>query len=395
MSHHPRIRALTFALCLLAFGASIGSEQAARPAGTAPDGLLRSELSLVGRTASVSVTPGLRASDPAYQSLFAAGDLAGGGRARIGQLRTTGALQFGTVAVGKNDAAGVRYDLWLEGMRDGWQLEIVDASAPTGTETAAAPAKIVLARHPNPVASPTLVAALLPATRDTGRLVLKWGEFTADSELQFAEPTQRRTGSGRPNEPIARRHDEDNRSARATMLAQLNETALVLPDGSRFSISFARSFPKGSRRVSAAGTLGRAGLTVDGPDFARLMSTADGAVVQLTEAPVPRLAIAAPLRIGNVLLRAGNQASGHPGAYGLWLKRAGHGWRLVFSHEPDTWGTQHDPKFDAAEIEVSHSQGGEPSRPFAVALEPTAAARGRLLIQWGPHEWTADFVAAD
>jgi Protein of unknown function (DUF2911) len=395
MSHHACIRTLAVGVFLVAVGARISSEQVSKPAATTPDGLLRSELSLVGRTASVSVTPALRASDPAHQSLFAAAG-ADGGRVRIGQLRTTGTLQFGTISVGKIDPAGVRYDLWLQSTRDGWQLEIVEPSAQTGTETASAPAKISLARHPSPVAFPTLIAALLPASRDTGRLVLKWGEFTADTELQFTEPTNRRpTGTGRPNEPISRTHDEDNRTARLTMLAQLNETAMVLPNGSRFSISFARSFPKGTRRVSAAGTLGRGGLGVDGPDFARLMSTADGAVVQLTEAPVPRLAIEAPLRIGNVLLRAGNQATGYPGAYGLWLKRAGRGWRLVFSNEPDTWGTQHDPRFDAAEIDVSHSEGGEPSRPFAIALEPTAADRGRLLIQWGPHEWIADFVAAD
>jgi hypothetical protein len=386
---------------VVAVGARISSEQAAKPAATTPDGLLRSELSLVGRTASVSVTPALRASDPAHQSLFAAAG-ADGGRVRIGQLRTTGTLQFGTISVGKIDPAGVRYDLWLAGTRDGWQLEITDtastptASTPAGTETPSAPARIALTRRASAVAVPALVAAMLPASRDTGRLVLKWGEFTADTELQFTEPTNRRpTGTGQPNEPISRRHDEDNRTARLTMLAQLNETAMVLPNGSRFSISFARSFPKGTRRVSAAGTLGRGGLGVDGPDFARLMSTADGAVVQLTEAPVPRLAIEAPLRIGNVLLRAGNQATGYPGAYGLWLKRAGRGWRLVFSNEPDTWGTQHDPRFDAAEIDVSHSEGGEPSRPFAIALEPTAVDRGRLLIQWGPHEWIADFVAAD
>jgi hypothetical protein len=174
----------------------------------------------------------------------------------------------------------------------------------------------------------------------------------------------------------------------------MNETALVLPTGARFAVAFARSFTKSQRAVSAAGTAARLGLTVDGPDFARLMQTPDGAVVQLTDAAVPRLINAAALRFGTTLLRAGNQAPGVPGAYGMWLKRAGREWRLVFNDESDAWGSQHNPKSDVAEIALTYASSsvGDPSRPFAVALEPTAADRGRLIILWGPHEWTADFV---
>jgi hypothetical protein len=67
---------------------------------------------------------------------------------------------------------------------------------------------------------------------------------------------------------------------------------------------------------------------------------------------------------------------------------------LVFNNEPDAWGSQHDPKFDAAEIELSHSEGHAAARPFAVAIVPNGPDHGRLLIVWGPHEWTADFVAS-
>ena len=66
----------------------------------------------------------------------------------------------------------------------------------------------------------------------------------------------------------------------------------------------------------------------------------------------------------------------------------------MFNNEPDAWGSQHDPKSDAAEIELSHSEGHAAARPFAVALVPTATDRGRLVIIWGPHEWTADFAVA-
>ena len=131
-----------------------------------------------------------------------------------------------------------------------------------------------------------------------------------------------------------------------------------------------------------------------GVDFSHIASAVDGAVVALTESAVPRLKIEMPLRFGKVMVRTGNQVGGFPGAYGIWLKRVGSGWRLVLNDESDAWGSQHDPKFDAAEMDLAHSEGHAASRPFGVALIPTAADRGRLVIVWGPHEWTADFVVA-
>jgi hypothetical protein len=175
------------------------------------------------------------------------------------------------------------------------------------------------------------------------------------------------------------------------MLTQRSETALVLATGPRFSVSFQRTFAKGERSTNAAGAQTSRGLAVDGPDFARLLSTPVGSVVQLTSASVPRLKIDTSLRFGKTTVATGNQGAGIPGLYGIWLKRVAMGWRLVFNHEADVWGSQHDPKFDAAEIDLTHSEGHAASRPFAVALVPTAADRGRFVIVWGPHEWTADF----
>ena len=54
-------------------------------------------------------------------------------------------------------------------------------------------------------------------------------------------------------------------------------------------------------------------------------------------------------------------------------------------------GSQHDPQFDAAEIDLAQSDGHAADRPFAISLIPTSPDRGRLVIVWGPHEWTADF----
>jgi len=222
---------------------------------------------------------------------------------------------------------------------------------------------------------------------------LRWGEFEAAGDVVVAAPprTQRAAENPRPNTTINRSHTEDTSAlSRARLLAQRNETAMVLTSGERLSVSFQRSFAQGER-AAGGGTPRTRGLAADGPDFARLASTPDGAVVMLTEASVPRLRIERPLQFGATQVAVSNQVPNSPGSYGLWLKRAGTGWRLVFNHEPDAWGSQHEPKFDAAEIALQHSEGHAPSRPFAIGLEPTGAERGRLLIIWGPHEWSADF----
>lgn len=389
--------------------------QSARPAASAGDGLLRSELSLMTRTVSIAVRPDLKTGSSEHRSLSEPTGAAADGRVRIGQLRTNGALQFGATGVGKLSAAGIVYDLSLLRKGDSWHLEATEvpapdpappsppgsssppASAPAGTSPPpppAGPVTIALTRQPTSTPSSTLITALSPRTRDTAGLALTWGDLRLEADVQYLEPKLPRPNPNRQQEPINRKHDEPNAGARLLMLSQLNETALVWPGGARFSATFARTFPRGQRSISAAGTIGRPGPDVDGPDFARLMSTSDGAVVELTESPVPRLLVGAPLLFGKVVVRPGNQAPGYPGAYGLWLKRAGTTWRLVFNSESDVWGTQRDAKFDVGEVDLTYSHGGNATRAFGIALVPTAADRGRLVLTWGPHEWSAEFTAS-
>lgn len=252
--------------------------------------------------------------------------------------------------------------------------------------------RIPLTREPGPLAA-TLAAALAPEDRTAGRFWLRWGPYQATTDVQFTIPVRRRRAeNGEPNTTVNRRHDEDTSAlSRARLLAQRNETAATLPTGSRLSVSFQRTFVRGEAETNPNGH----GLAVDGPDFARLMSTPDQTVVMLADAPVPRLSNDVPLRFGQFVLAVGNQVPGFPGSYGLWLKRDGSTWRLVFNHQPDAWGSQHDPKFDVGEIGLTHSEGHAGTRPFAIGLLPSAADHGRLAIVWGPHEWTADFSTGD
>ncbi len=192
--------------------------------------------------------------------------------------------------------------------------------------------------------------------------------------------------------PMFPEYSEDNlMEFRAPLLKEMIRKTIfaISPDESRQALNGLLLEREGGR-ASMVGTDGHRLALIHRPVLKPVAP--DGDIVMLTESSVPRLRIEEPLRFGKVLIATGNQVVSFPGSYGIWLKRAGTGWRLVFNNEPDAWGSQHDPKFDAAEIELSHSDGHVAARPFAVALVPNAPDRGRLVIIWGPHEWTADFV---
>jgi hypothetical protein len=371
---------------------------------------------------SVSVPASLAASDPAHKGLFSPAS-GSSSRVRIGRLMTNGALQLGTLAFARNDLRGLAYELWLEGSRDEWHLDVMEipmpqappapaaapppsgSAPPSGAAALAAAApppsppapggKLALSKQRAAGPAPSLVPALIPTSRDSGRLVIRWGDVDATADLRFTQEQRLSLGGdgGRPNQPVNRRHDEDTSAAsRILIMTQRNETAFAA-GGSKLSVSFPRTLGKGQRSgTGGAGVTANTGLDVEGIDFKRLMSTPDGSVVQLTEAAVPRLVTERAVKVGRAQLRPGNQTPGHPGAYALWLKRAGRGWRLVFNDEPDTWGSQYDKKHDVAEIDLAHTEGGDATRPFSVALVPTAPSKGRLVISWGPHDWATDWT---
>ena len=391
MRYRVRLETLAASVFALALAVATSAQTPAKSPVKA-DGLIHTELSLLGRTASVSFIPNLQASNPSHSGLFGFGSQTAA-RVRIGGLQTNGVLRIGDFSIGKPAAAPLQFELFLEMAGGGsWQLDVVSAASDVQGSVGIIP----LSREPSAVESPTLSAALVPVARDSAQLVLTWNYLKATAGIQFQEVQlpPRPAGSGRQIAPVNRKHNDENESARFTMLSQLNEAALVDAAGSRVSVTFARTFPKGTQAQSAAGTARRPGLVVDGPDFARVMSTRDGAVVELTEAPALRLSIDGAVRSNQVVLRPGNQTPGFPGAYSMWLKRVGSGWRLVLNQEPDVWGSQRDSKSDVGEVELTYSKSGDPARPLLVALVPTAADRWRMVLAWGPHEWAADFAAA-
>jgi hypothetical protein len=365
---------------------------------------VRSELSLASYTVGITYDAALSDEDPVNRAVAVpAGDRRG--RVRVARLDLSGQMKIGDITIGSASPPPQSFDIWLEAVNGEWQLSLARTTDPI-TEVA----RVILPRRTSS-SSPRFVASLLPVGGTRGRLMIRWGrsegatDFTvlaAPRNVQQAVAAAERAGqpaAGRQGQQgvgrgrlTNRAHDADNSVAgRARILAQRNESAVVFPGNHRVSATFQRSAAPGE--ASAAGR-GR-GLSVDGPDYARLASTPDNAVVTHTQGPVPRLVTEAPLRFGTTTIPTGNLGKEFPGSYGLWLKRSGTSWRLVFNNEPDVWGTQHNARSDASEIALQHSEGPDAARPFAVAFAPTGPDRGRLLIMWGPHEWSADFTVGN
>ena len=132
-SRQRRLMTFVLSVCLLGLGAqaSRGQAQPAQPVG---DGLIRSEVSLTGRTVTIAYAPDLKTS-PAAGAMKA--------RDLVGQLETAGAVRVGTLDLGTNAPAAtatasagaassgpavMRYGLWLESSPNAWLLQVADAA---------------------------------------------------------------------------------------------------------------------------------------------------------------------------------------------------------------------------------------------------------------------------
>ena len=426
--------------CLLVPALAGAQQGSAKPA---PADVVRTELTLNLRQIAISFEPGLEAGNPAYRELLAASGSASSTRVRVGAIEALPRLRVGTLdgsQPGGSESANPAnrtLDLWLARTVGGWSLDLraetaVDEDETDGGEEEGSEAgadaggvgrdtavigQVALAREAAGMQE-TFSAALAPTGESAGQLLLQWRDHRWTADFHFAEPPE----SADEAEGESESADESEEEEAGTDDVEPEEDG---PEGDESegdepdedegprvandteSLQFDSDTSAGSRFLqlaerheSAVDVPGNARLavlfwqeqSVDLPDFAAIESLADGEVLRLSRAAVLRLRNETPLRFGDAAIPTDNLAPGFPGSYGLWLKRHGDGWRLLFNHEADSWGTQHDPTFDAAEIDVAYSRDGLATRPFGAALVPVAARAGRLVIHWGAHQWAADYT---
>ena len=390
---------ITVAVVLLSsflLSASARAQTSTETTEAAPDGLIHVMLTLEGQEIDLGYPPDLSVDDPSYRSLLAGtvgaevqvGTLTGHRALRLGSIVPT--LESDPVSLEQRERDGESaeespattsiYDLWLNRRPDGWELSarVDDPSEDAGDMSNASIYVIPLAyraRETNDAPAPQLSASLRPTAAEAGKLSLRWGSHVWSTDFRFDElppapPRERVSGRGQERES-----DTDTTAfARGTTLAERNESLAIFADGAEIRTLFWK------------------GIDVEDEDYGRLADVADGEIVQLIRSPVLRIKTDVDLRFGTTDIPTGNLAPGFAGAYGIWLRRVASGWRFVFNDEADSWGTQYNAEFDAAEFDVSYVRGDGAFRPLALAVVPLGPASGRLVAHWGPHEWTADFT---
>ena len=381
----PVVCVLAVGACLAPLGArAVAGQRGTSTNGDDADGLFRTELTLSSRQISVAYDPALRADDSVQAVLLAASSVSTEAGVLVARIEGHRALRIGPLGPEPEPeeapSSGVDHDLWLTRLKDGWVLD----ARPVEQENATVPAessRIPLRHRTTREAVDTLSAVLEPMGDDTGRMTLRWGVHVWATDFEFVELPRRsrpeRTSNvGRPS--IRTRDSDLNARYRATALGSRNETALRTTDGAHIQVLFQRE------------------VGTDSDDFPAIESTMDGNVLELTRSAAIRLRTEVPLQFGDTLVPTGNLAPNFPGAYALWLKKNGTDWRLVFNNEPDSWGTQHDPAFDAAELDLAYERvdGVDSDRPLAVYFVPLGAAENRLILHWGEHVWTVGFAVA-
>ena len=406
-------------------------------ADSAPADVVRTELTLSLRPVAVSFAPGLDAGNAAYRELLTMDGSASNTRVRVGEIEAMPRLRIGTLdgsqPGGSESPAPATKTLegWLARTAGGWSVDLrgnpdagrdemddggedgreADADTDTAGRDTTVIGQVALARAAAGMQE-AFSAALVPTGESAGQLVLRWRDHRWAADFRFADPPEPDEGQEEETSEPAEESDDANVSVGES---EGDESEGEEPDedegprvaNDRESLRFdsdtsagARFLRLSERHESAVELPGDARLavlfwqeqSVDLEDFAGVETLADGEVLRLTQAAVIRLRNETPLRFGGVTLPTGNLAPGFAGSYGLWLKRRGDGWRLVFNHEADSWGTQHDPAFDAAEIGLAYSQDGLDTRPLGAVLVPATADAGRLVIHWGAHEWAADYT---
>lgn len=430
---------------LLLVPASAGAGQDPEAAEPVEADVVRSQLTLNLRPVAVSFEPGLDAGERAHRELLAANGSASNTRVRVGAIEAMPRLRLGTLdgsQPGGSESANpttATLELWLARTAGGWSLDLraqqdadgdeadrgQEAGREAGTHADATGrdtiviGQVPLAREAARMQE-AFSAALVPTAEAAGQLVLRWHDHRWTADFHFMarpepeentsepgdegdepsdgdEPTEEEAGEqAAADEPVETDESDEDEGPRVAndreslrfdsdtsagsvflRLSERHETAVELPGDARIAVLFWQE------------------QSVDLADFAAVEALDDGEVLRLTQAAVIRLRSEAPLQFGDVTIPTGNLAPGFPGSYGLWLKRSGDGWLLLFNHEADSWGTQHDPALDVAEIDVAYSRNGLATRPLGAALIPATAREGRLVIHWGAHEWTADFTVAE
>ena len=80
------------------------------------------------------------------------------------------------------------------------------------------------------------------------------------------------------------------------------------------------------------------------------------------------------------------------GTYTLWSVPHMKGVDLIVNRQTGQWGTEYSRAQDLGTVPMKSDSVSPPVDKFTIAIEPTGARRGTLVMAWGTFRWTAPIV---
>ena len=80
------------------------------------------------------------------------------------------------------------------------------------------------------------------------------------------------------------------------------------------------------------------------------------------------------------------------GTYTLWTVPRVGGVDLIVNKQIGQWGTQYGRAHDLGVVPMKSDSVDPPVEQFTIAIEPSGARHGTLVMSWGTFRWTAPIV---
>jgi hypothetical protein len=110
--------------------------------------------------------------------------------------------------------------------------------------------------------------------------------------------------------------------------------------------------------------------------YDRVWRTGANAATQLTTS--------APITLGGLPVPAGT--------YTLWTVPHLTGVDLFVNRQTGQWGTEYGRAHDLGKVRMKADSANTPVEQFTIAIEPSDARHGTLVMAWGTFRWTAPVV---
>jgi hypothetical protein len=80
------------------------------------------------------------------------------------------------------------------------------------------------------------------------------------------------------------------------------------------------------------------------------------------------------------------------GTYTLWTVPHVTGVDLIVNRQIGQWGTEYGRAHDLGKVRMKADSADPPVERFTIAIEPSGARHGTLVVAWGTFRWTVPIL---